>query len=96
MSQPNLLEDGLPDDESASVEAQPEAAQPTRTRAEVPTQKQKTNIYTVMLIISFVCIVIACVLLAWELSLWGSYPWWDVNQARPDLSQAVVPPKWLV
>ena len=39
-------------------------------------QKQKTNVYTVMLIISFFAIVTACVLLYIELTRYGSYPWW--------------------
>lgn len=80
MSQPNLS-----DEQPDLVPEQPVQAAPA-PRPEVPTQKQKTNIYTVMLMISFACIVIACILLAWELSLWGSYPWWNTNQARPSVS----------
>ena len=79
VSQPDLADDEAP----VLEEEQPAAPEPARPRVEVPTQKQKTSIYTVMLMISFVCIVIACILLAWELSLWGPYPWWNVRDAIP-------------
>ena len=52
-------------------------------RAAVQTQKQKTNVYTVMLFLSFVAIVLACVLLWLELKQWGDYPWWKTNDAIP-------------
>jgi hypothetical protein len=39
-------------------------------------QKQPLNVYTVMLIVAFVAITIACLLLYLELSRWGSFPWW--------------------
>ena len=42
----------------------------------LPLKKQSTDIYTVMLMISFVAVLIACVLLFLELSEYGSYPWW--------------------
>jgi hypothetical protein len=51
----------------------------TTSEAEVPAQKQQTNVYTVMLIISFICIVTACALLYAELTRWGSYPWWSTS-----------------
>jgi hypothetical protein len=41
-----------------------------------PTQKPGTNIYTVMLILSFLAIVTACIILAMELNRFGAYPWW--------------------
>ena len=53
-------------------------------QTEAPAQKQSTNVYTVMLIISFFCIVVACVLLWLELNRWGSYPWWDTREATPN------------
>ena len=49
---------------------------------EAPTQKQKTNVYTVMLFISFVAIVTAIVLLWMELQQWGDFPWWDTEDAK--------------
>ena len=47
--------------------------------ADVVLQKPDTDVYTVMLIISFICILIACLLLWLELSKYGSYPWWNVT-----------------
>jgi hypothetical protein len=63
--------------------SQPSLASPTGA-AEAPVQKQKTNVYTVMLIVSFVCIVTACVLLWLELQRWGSHPWWNTNEGTPN------------
>ena len=65
--------------------SQPSLANPA-VQTEVPAQKQKTNVYTVMLIISFICIVTACVLLYLELTRWGSYPWWKTSQGTPNTS----------
>ena len=48
---------------------------------EVPPQKQQLNIYTVMLIISFICILTASLLLYVELERWGDYPWWNAPAA---------------
>lgn len=50
---------------------------------EVPVQKQRADVYTVMLIISFICIVTATILLYAELERWGTYPWWNTNEATP-------------
>ena len=44
-----------------------------------PTQKPGTNVYTVMLILSFCFIVVACMMLAMELNRYGSYPWWKAT-----------------
>ena len=41
------------------------------------TQKPGSNIYTVMLILSFIFIVTATVMLAMELNRFGGYPWWQ-------------------
>jgi hypothetical protein len=43
------------------------------------TQKQGTNIYTVMLMLTFVFIVTATVMLAMELNRFGTYPWWQIR-----------------
>ncbi|WP_425617648.1 hypothetical protein NA78x_001329 [Anatilimnocola sp. NA78] len=40
-------------------------------------QKQGTNIYTVMLILSFLALVTGTVLLSMELNRYGEYPWWN-------------------
>ena len=37
-------------------------------------QKQQLNVYTVMLIVAFCAITIACLLLYLELRRWGSFP----------------------
>ena len=77
--------------------SQPSSASP-QGGAVVPVQKQKTNVYTVMLIIAFVCLVIACLLLALELSRWGagSKPWntseATVQHVPP--SEAAAWPRW--
>lgn len=79
MSQPNLAEQL---DETAAVESEPTLEQP---QAEIPTQKQKTDIYTVMLIVSFICLLLACILLLVELNRWGTFPGrpWDTSSATP-------------
>lgn len=41
--------------------------------------KPKANVYTVMLIISFMALVIACALLAVELGRFGGYPQWSTS-----------------
>ncbi len=55
-------------------------------QAAAPTQKQKINVYTMMLVIAFICLVTACVLLYQELTLWGSYPWWNTDAGKPNVS----------
>lgn len=42
-------------------------------------QKQKMNIYTMMLIISLLCIGAACMVLWFELQEYGAYPWWKTG-----------------
>jgi hypothetical protein len=42
-------------------------------------QKQPLNVYTVMLIVAFCAISIACLLLYLELKRWGSFPWWKAQ-----------------
>ncbi len=55
-------------------------------QVEAPTQKQLINVYTMMLVIAFACLVTACVLLYNELTLWGSYPWWNTDEGKPNVS----------
>ena len=45
----------------------------------VVVQKPKTNVYTMMLILSFIAIVTACVLLWLEMSSYGTWPQWKIN-----------------
>ena len=42
-------------------------------------EKPRTNIYTMMLILSLISIITACVLLYLELQSYGSYPWWNAR-----------------
>jgi hypothetical protein len=58
-----------------------------------PAQKQKLNVYTVMLVVAFLCIVTACILLYQEITRWGKYPWWETNEGKPNVqtSSLVVP-----
>jgi hypothetical protein len=57
-----------------------------------PVQKQRLNIYTMMLILSFFAITAACILLWMELWQYNSDPkswlerWWDTSRAKPVLS----------
>lgn len=51
---------------------------PSSANAPGATQKQGTNVYTMMLILSFLAIVTACTLLAMELQRFGfpeTVPW---------------------
>lgn len=51
----------------------------TSAPARSAVQKQRFNIYTMMLILSFFAIVTACILLYVELTRYGSSPWWDTK-----------------
>jgi hypothetical protein len=44
-------------------------------------QRQRFNIYTMMLILSFFAILTACILLYVELRRYGDAPWWDTKSA---------------
>jgi hypothetical protein len=41
-------------------------------------EKQPTNIYTMMLVISLVAIITGTTLLAMELNRFGEFPWWQL------------------
>ena len=83
MSQPNLVEE-TDDLAAADVEPTLEEVQP---EVALPTQKQKTDIYTVMLIISLISLLVACLLLVFELNRWGTFPGrpWDTSEAKPNI-----------
>lgn len=103
MSQPNLDEfpqdfgdqaQPIGGEPQAAVEAaepmgiEPvESAAPAPAAAPTPKQKQRFNVYTMMLLISFFCIVTACVLLWLELSDYmeesDGWPPWDTSAATP-------------
>ena len=60
--------------------AKPQKAKKSAAVADgVVLQKPQTDIYTVLLVISFVSVLIGCILLWLELSTYGSYPWWKAN-----------------
>jgi hypothetical protein len=46
-------------------------------------QKPRANIYTMMLVLAFCAIVVACVLLWLELKTYGDYPWWETKGVAP-------------
>lgn len=48
----------------------------------MPAQKQRFSIYTMMLILSFIAILTACILLSVELASYGSFPYWDAGSAK--------------
>lgn len=47
----------------------------------MPQEKQKTNVYTVMMILSFLALVTGTVVLSMELNRYGEYPWWRASAA---------------
>lgn len=48
--------------------------------------KQRTNVYTVMLILSFIAICTACTLLWLELDRYGKMPMWKTEGVAPATS----------
>ena len=56
-------------------------------------QKQRNNIYTMLLILSFVGICTACVFLWLELQEYGVFPWWKTSNI-PQPATASVPAMW--
>lgn len=56
-----------------------------------PVQKQRLNVYTMMLILSFLAIFTACILLWMELWQYNSNKdawlerWWDTASAKPSV-----------
>ncbi|PQO48004.1 hypothetical protein [Blastopirellula marina] len=45
--------------------------------------KQKVNIYSMMLILSFIALLVGAILMYMELNRFGSFPQWKVSQATP-------------
>jgi hypothetical protein len=50
---------------------------PNSANVIVPGQKQPTNVYTMLLMISLIAIITATVLLAMELKRFEPAPWWN-------------------
>ena len=73
--------------------------QPAAPSAPVPpVQKQRINVYTMMLVVSFFALVTACILLWLELSSYneGKYPYWDTSSARTASVQPSAAPQLLL
>ena len=54
-------------------------------------RKPNANIYTMMLILSFIAICVACTLLWMELQVYAPYPWWETKQVAPATSSLYTP-----
>ena len=67
-----IPEEAAPLEEAAPAEA-PQPAAPQQPR----TQKPRSNVYTMMLILSLAAIVTSCVVLYLYLDQYGDYPWWE-------------------
>ena len=52
---------------------------PSSANPNIGAPKPGTNVYTVMLILSFCALLTATMLLAMELNRFGSYPWWKAT-----------------
>ena len=78
-------------DPGLSSEASPLAAGPGRAGPDAPVQKQGLNVYTMMLVVSFIAMTIASVMMYLELQKYGTYPWWDTSSARPQSVSSVDP-----
>jgi hypothetical protein len=46
-------------------------------------QKPRANIYTMMLVLAFFAIIVACIVLWLELKTYGDYPWWETKGVAP-------------
>ncbi len=57
-------------------------AEPELASASVE-QKPRANIYTMMLVLAFFAIVVACVVLWMELKSYGDFPWWETKGIAP-------------
>lgn len=53
---------------------------------DVPKEKPRFSVYTMMLILSFIFVTIATVLMAQELNRYGSYPWWNTSAANQSVA----------
>ncbi|MCP4194051.1 MAG: hypothetical protein GY768_25870 [Planctomycetaceae bacterium] len=68
-----------PKKEKKSRKKKEKPAKRAAAASAVALKKHPTDIYTVMLIISFVAVLIASILLVVELGTYGDYPWWKAN-----------------
>lgn len=51
---------------------------PTPLQPQPRAQKQRSNVFTMMLILSFAALVTGSVVLYLHLSDYGEYPWWEL------------------
>ena len=78
------VSDGVMPDQLEPIAEAPVPVQPTR--------KQGVGIYTMMLVVSFICVLTACILLWLELERWapdGGRPW-DSAMVLPDTQTPVL------
>ena len=71
--------------------SQQESGGPAPASEPVVEQKQRNNIYTMMLILAFAAICTACVLLWLELQEYGTFPWWKTSGIQVPTISAVAP-----
>jgi len=71
-----IEEEAAAPEDAAAPGAQPQ--QPGPLQPQPRTQKPRSNVYTMMLILSFAAMVTSCVLLYLHLQQYGDYPWWEV------------------
>lgn len=45
------------------------------------TVKQPVNVYTVMVLLSFLFVLTGTICLGVELTRWGNFPWWNTSAA---------------
>lgn len=53
----------------------------TRSPSSGRTVKQPINVYTVMVLLSFVFLLTGTICLGIELTRWGNFPWWNTSEA---------------
>ena len=76
--------------------SQQDLAAPAPASEPVVEQKQRNNIYTMMLILAFISVTVACVLLWMELQEYGSFPWWKTSGVTVPATSSLTPPSgWL-
>jgi hypothetical protein len=49
--------------------------------ASAPTTKHNFNVYSMMLLLSFIALTVGAMLLYYELTKYGSFPYWRAGQA---------------
>jgi hypothetical protein len=54
-------------------------------------EKQRANIYTMLLILSFIALCVACTLLWMELQDYGPFPWYKTEGVAPATSWLPMP-----